>query len=381
MVANEMSAEQLIFQLGGRLQMMMSEPRGVAEGPAACGSIRSAFTSTLRRRNPSLAGGAANPFLFWPGQYDRLDEATAANSDFVLGERVHHRPIGDVSSTHAAAWSRCWATATPASALVSDHVSVNRPKLVNVRLPSRLVILVIRPESVYLMREDSKIGIILNGVTGVWERTSTSGSILAIVKQGGVKVSNDLTLMPDPILTGRNPQKLADLAKAHGVARFTTEIQKALDDPQNEIFFDASSTLHRSQFIEMAVKARKAIYCEKPTAATLDEAMRLYNLCHKAGLKNGVVQDKLWLPGVRRLKQLIDGGFFTGGCSSARQLRLLGFHRRAINQLRASEKRNYAPLMVADHPRYVLPLAVRADKIFGPGKPLPWVWRHPPADR
>ena len=159
--------------------------------------------------------------------------------------------------------------------------------------------------------EIRKIGIIMNGVTG---RMGTNQhlirSILAIAKQGGLKVSDDMIIMPDPILTGRNENKLAALAKANGVARYTTDIQKALDDPYNEIFFDASTTLQRARFIEMAVKAKKAIYCEKPTAVTTDEALRLAALCDKAGLKNGVVQDKLWLPGMRRLKQLIDSGFF-----------------------------------------------------------------------
>src|SRR6266853_4703583 len=111
--------------------------------------------------------------------------------------------------------------------------------------------------------EVRKIGVILNGVTG---RMGTNQhlvrSILAIIKQGGLKVSNDLLIMPDPILTGRNEAKLTALAKSHGVQRLTTNLQKALDDPYNEIFFDASSTPLRSQFVEMAVKAKKAIYCE-----------------------------------------------------------------------------------------------------------------------
>jgi predicted dehydrogenase len=156
-----------------------------------------------------------------------------------------------------------------------------------------------------------KVGIIMNGVTG---RMGTNQhlvrSVLAIIRAGGLKVADDLTIMPDPILTGRNENKLATLAKTHGVERFTANIQKAIDDPYNEIFFDASSTLLRAKFVEMAVKAKKAIYCEKPTAITTAEAMRLYDLCHNAGLKNGVVQDKLWLPGMRRLRQLIDGDFF-----------------------------------------------------------------------
>lgn len=155
------------------------------------------------------------------------------------------------------------------------------------------------------------IGIIMNGVTG---RMGTNQhlvrSILAIRKQGGVRINDDLVLMPEPILTGRNENKLAALAKAHGLERYTTNLQQALDDPKNEIFFDASGTLQRAKFVEMAVKAKKAIYCEKPTATTTAEALRLATLCEKAGLKNGVVQDKLWLPGLRRLKQLIEQGFF-----------------------------------------------------------------------
>ena len=159
--------------------------------------------------------------------------------------------------------------------------------------------------------ETQKIGVIMSGVTG---RMGTNQhlvrSILAIVKQGGLRVSEDRVLMPDPILVGRNEGKLEALARAHGVARYTTNLQKALDDPANQIFFDASSTLMRGKFVEMAVKAGKAIYCEKPTATTTAEAMRLFEICQKAGLKNGVVQDKLWLPGLRKLKQLVDSGFF-----------------------------------------------------------------------
>lgn len=156
-----------------------------------------------------------------------------------------------------------------------------------------------------------KIGIVMNGVTG---RMGTNQhlirSILAIIKQGGLRVADDLIIMPDPILTGRNEHKLAALARANGLEKFTTNIEMALEDPYNEIFFDASGTLQRAKFVEMAVKAKKAIYCEKPTATTTAEAMRLYDLCAKAGLKNGVVQDKLWLPGLRRIQQLIQQDFF-----------------------------------------------------------------------
>jgi predicted dehydrogenase len=140
-----------------------------------------------------------------------------------------------------------------------------------------------------------RIGVILNGVTG---RMGTNQhlvrSILAIIKQGGVKISPELTLMPDPILTGRNEEKLKELAHKHKLdqpLKYTTDIQGALDGKhgQYDIFFDASGTLQRAQFVEMAVKAKKAVY---------------------AGVKNGVVQDKLFLPGLRKIRMLKELGFF-----------------------------------------------------------------------
>lgn len=155
------------------------------------------------------------------------------------------------------------------------------------------------------------IGVILNGVTG---RMGTNQhlvrSILAIRKQGGVRLADGSLLMPEPVLTGRNEEKLRLLAETHGVSRYTTRLEEALADPANEIFFDASSTQFRSQFVEQAVKAGKAIYCEKPTATTTGEALRLARLCEDAGVKNGVVQDKLWLPGFEKLKHLMQSGFF-----------------------------------------------------------------------
>lgn len=155
-----------------------------------------------------------------------------------------------------------------------------------------------------------RIGIIMNGVTG---RMGTNQhlirSIVAIRDQGGLKVGDDLVLMPDPILTGRSLQKLEALAKRTGVTRFTTDVDAALSNPDDEIFFDASGTLQRADFIERAVKAKKAIYCEKPTAVETAEALRLANLCDSAGLKNGVVQDKLWLTGIRKFRMIRDQGF------------------------------------------------------------------------
>lgn len=155
------------------------------------------------------------------------------------------------------------------------------------------------------------IGIILNGVTG---RMGTNQhlirSILAIREQGGIVISPNEVIQVDPILTGRNENKLRALAEKYNVERWTTDVDAALADDHNQIFFDASTTLHRAGFVEKAVAAGKAIYCEKPTAVETDEAIRLANLCNDAGVKNGVVQDKLWLTGIRKLKMLIDQGFF-----------------------------------------------------------------------
>ena len=165
--------------------------------------------------------------------------------------------------------------------------------------------------------ETRTLGIILNGVTG---RMGTNQhlvrSILAIIKQGGIKINDNLRLMPDPILTGRNIEKLKALAQTHGPGaigkplKYTTDLAAALGDKRYSIFFDASGTLQRAPFVEMAVKAGKSIYCEKPTATTSAESLRLAKLCEDAKLKNGVVQDKLWLPGFRKIKMLRDQGFF-----------------------------------------------------------------------
>ncbi len=159
-----------------------------------------------------------------------------------------------------------------------------------------------------------RIGIIVNGVTGrMGTNQHLDRSLLAIIRQGGLKVRDDLVLMPELLLTGRNADKLAVLARRFsssqvGELKWSTDLEAALADPAYGIFFDASGTLQRAGFIERAVQARKAIYCEKPTAVSTAEALRLARLCEEAGLKNGVVQDKLWLPGLRKLRMLIDQG-------------------------------------------------------------------------
>jgi predicted dehydrogenase len=156
-----------------------------------------------------------------------------------------------------------------------------------------------------------RVGIVMNGVTG---RMGTNQhllrSIKAIIDQGGVRLAGDEIIMPDPILVGRDSAKLAALAARSGVLRYTTNLGEALQDPANQIYFDATVTLQRPAGVRMAIAAKKHLYCEKPTAVTSAEALALHREAEAAGLKSGVVQDKLWLPGLLKLKRLIDAGFF-----------------------------------------------------------------------
>jgi predicted dehydrogenase len=156
-----------------------------------------------------------------------------------------------------------------------------------------------------------QVGIIMNGVTG---RMGTNQhllrSICAIIKQGGVRISETETIMPDPILVGRNPLKLEKLAAQAGVKRWTTDLDAALANEADTIYFDAQTTDRRVPAVKQAIGAGKHIYCEKPTATNTKEALELARLATKAGVKNGVVQDKLWLPGLMKLEVLRDTGFF-----------------------------------------------------------------------
>jgi len=156
-----------------------------------------------------------------------------------------------------------------------------------------------------------RLGIIMNGVTG---RMGTNQhlvrSVLAIRAQGGVQLANGDRVMPDPILIGRNADKLRALANQYGVERWSTDLDKALADKNDELFFDAATTQMRPKLLEQAIAAGKHIYCEKPIATTLDEALNACKLAERAGVKNGVVQDKIFLPGLLKLRMLRDSGFF-----------------------------------------------------------------------
>jgi predicted dehydrogenase len=159
--------------------------------------------------------------------------------------------------------------------------------------------------------ETLRLGIIMNGVTG---RMGTNQhlvrSICAIRAEGGVRLADGRRVMPDPILVGRNEDKLVALAKAHRVTRWTTDLDKALANRDDILYFDAASTGLRPGLIMKAIAAGKHVYTEKPTAPTLSQALEIANAARKAGIKHGVVQDKLWLPGLLKLAMLRDSGFF-----------------------------------------------------------------------
>jgi predicted dehydrogenase len=155
------------------------------------------------------------------------------------------------------------------------------------------------------------IGIIMNGVTG---RMGTNQhlvrSILAIREQGGVALPNGDRIIPDPILVGRQENKVKALAEKYGVTRWSTDVDACLADPYNTIYFDSQTTVRRAEGIKKAISAGKHIYCEKPTDTSLEGSLELARLARAAGVKNGVVQDKLFLPGLMKLKRLVDSGYF-----------------------------------------------------------------------
>jgi len=155
------------------------------------------------------------------------------------------------------------------------------------------------------------LGVVMHGVTG---RMGTNQhlvrSVAAIRAQGGVLMSDGSRVQLDPILIGRNADKVAALAKANGVERWSTDLDAAIADPNNQIFFDAATTQMRPTLLEQAINAGKHIYCEKPISTNLPEALRIVKLARDKGVKNGTVQDKLFLPGLMKLKSLRDSGFF-----------------------------------------------------------------------
>jgi predicted dehydrogenase len=156
--------------------------------------------------------------------------------------------------------------------------------------------------------EVRRVGIVMNGVTG---RMGTNQhlvrSILAIREQGGVAAGAGERLWPEPLLVGRDERKLRALAEPHGLD-FTTELEAALGDDGYPVYFDAQVTIRRAAAVRAAIAAGRHVYCEKPISEDLESALELARLAQAAGVKHGVVQDKLFLPGIRTLKRVLDSG-------------------------------------------------------------------------
>lgn len=156
-----------------------------------------------------------------------------------------------------------------------------------------------------------RVGIIMNGVTGrMGTNQHLMRSIVAIIQQGGVILNSEERIMPEVVLVGRNENKLKALAERSGIPTWSCDLDAVLTDEKYSLYFDAQTTGRRADAIKKAVAAGKHIYCEKPVSTSTQEALELFHLCEKAGLKNGVVQDKLWLPGMLKLKRLMENDFF-----------------------------------------------------------------------
>ncbi len=148
-----------------------------------------------------------------------------------------------------------------------------------------------------------RLGVIMHGVTGrMGMNQHLIRSIVAIRQQGGVLLSNGDPVMPDPFLLGRNAKALSTLAQSQGIARWGTDLNSALANPTDTVFFDAATTQGRPGLLTEAMRAGKHIYCEKPVSPHLADALGgLVRLARKTGIKHGVVQDKLFLPGLMKL--------------------------------------------------------------------------------
>jgi predicted dehydrogenase len=155
------------------------------------------------------------------------------------------------------------------------------------------------------------ISVALNGVTGrMGYRQHLVRSLLSIREQGGVRLDDGTTIYPEPILVGRSEERLRAIAERHGLARWTTQLDEVLADPSVEVYFDAQTTSAREASLMRAIEAGKHVYTEKPVAGSLEGALRLASAAKAAGITHGVVHDKLFLPGVIKLRRLVSDGFF-----------------------------------------------------------------------
>src|SRR2546421_7823196 len=156
-----------------------------------------------------------------------------------------------------------------------------------------------------------RLGVIMNGVTGrMGLNQHLIRSIIAIRDQGGVRLSNGDRVMPDPILVGRDASRVEQLGRQFNVPRWTSDLDTALADNNDTVFFDAATTQARPSLLTRAINAGKHVYCEKPIATNLEEAVAVVKLANARGIKHGTLQDKLFLPGLEKPPFLRDSGLF-----------------------------------------------------------------------
>jgi predicted dehydrogenase len=155
------------------------------------------------------------------------------------------------------------------------------------------------------------VPVAMNGVTGrMGYNQHLVRSLLSIRDEGGVRLDDGTVICPEPVLVGRSEQRLRAIADRHGLERWTTSLDEVLADPAVPVYFDAQVTAAREPSLAAAIAAGKHVYTEKPVADSLEGALRLAAAAAGAGMTHGVVQDKLFLPGVVKLRRLIRAGFF-----------------------------------------------------------------------
>ena len=158
---------------------------------------------------------------------------------------------------------------------------------------------------------DRDVGIIFNGATGrLAQHQHLRNALLPIIEEGGITARNGDRIVPRVVLAGRDEQRLSTVAETSGIADYTTDLAKLLDDPAYPVYFDVASTGGRAERLQQAIAAGKHVYTDKPLAGSLAEAITVVRAAEQAGCKHGMVCDKIFLPGLIKLKELFEQDFF-----------------------------------------------------------------------
>ena len=157
-----------------------------------------------------------------------------------------------------------------------------------------------------------RLGIIMHGVTGRMGYNQHLVRSICAIRDAGRRRACERRPRDARSDPGRPQRGEARRDRRSGTASraTTTDLDAALANTDDTVFFDAGSTQMRADLLSKAIDAGKDVYCEKPIADTLADAIKVAKLARSRGIKNGVVQDKLFLPGLRKMKLLKDAGFF-----------------------------------------------------------------------